>query len=95
MPAAGRIGDSSNHGGVVVGAGVPTVMIGGMPAAVLGDTHTCPIVPTVASPHLTSSPFIMGSATVMIGGKPALRSGDSAACGAALAIGAPTVSIGG
>ena len=50
MPAAARVGDQSIHGGTVVGPGVPTVVIGGMPAAVLiqgrpalraGDSCAC------------------------------------------------------
>ena len=34
MPFAVRVTDVSNHGGTVVGPGVSTVLIGGMPAAV-------------------------------------------------------------
>ena len=37
MPSAARVSDLSVHGGTIVGPGVPTVLIGGMPAAVLGD----------------------------------------------------------
>jgi uncharacterized Zn-binding protein involved in type VI secretion len=95
MPAIARVGDSTNHGGVVMGPGSPTVLIAGMPAAVLGDMHICAIPPTPASPHPTSTPFIVGSATVMIGGKPVVRVGDSTACGAAVVVGAPTVTAGG
>ncbi len=93
MAAAVRVGDITNHGGTVVGPGVPTVLIGGMPAAVMGDSHLCSIPP--ATPHITSSPFVMGSATVMIGGKPALRTTDICLCGATAAVGYPTVIIGG
>lgn len=91
MPAAARVGDSTVHGGAVVGPGVATVLVGGMPAAVLGDLHACPIPPPS---HLPSSPFVAGSATVLIGGRPALRVGDSAACGASVPVGLPTVVIG-
>jgi uncharacterized Zn-binding protein involved in type VI secretion len=91
MPSAARVTDPTTHGGIVAGPGVPTVLIGGMPAAVLGDNHVCPIVP----PHPPTSPFIIGSATVMIGGKPALRQGDTCVCGAAPAVGLPTVQVGG
>lgn len=91
MPAAARVGDSTVHGGTVVGPGVATVMIGGMPAAVLGDMHACVIPPP--PPHLSSSPFIAGSATVMIGGMPALRAMDACACGASVAVGCLTVVI--
>ena len=92
MPPAARVGDITVHGGSIVGPGVSTVLIGGMPAAVLGDTHICPIPPS--TPHITSSPFVMGSATVLIGGMPALRVGDTCVCGASAAVGEPTVMIG-
>ena len=92
MPAAARLGDTSTHGGTLVGPGVPTVMIGGMPAAVAGDNHVCALPPNVHQP--TVSPFPMGSATVLIGGMPAVRVGDTCLCGAAPAVGCPTVIIG-
>jgi len=92
MPAAVRVGDITNHGGTVIGPGVMTVMIAGMPAAVAGDMHICALPPSGHQP--TSSPFISGSSTVMIGGKPALRMTDSCGCGAAAAIAAMTVNIG-
>jgi uncharacterized Zn-binding protein involved in type VI secretion len=88
------MGDSTNHGGVVTGPGVATVLVAGMPAAVMGDMHVCAIVPTPASPHPTTTPFIVGSATVLAGGKPLVRVGDSTACGAAVVAGAPTVMAG-
>lgn len=92
MAAAARVGDPTNHGGVIIGPGAPTVMIGGMPAAVMGDTHACPIPPPG---HIPTSPFIVGSTTVMIGGKPALRVTDTCGCGAMPIVGCPTVMIGG
>jgi uncharacterized Zn-binding protein involved in type VI secretion len=73
-------------GGPVIGPGVPTVMIGGMPAAVVGDNCTC-----VGPPDTIA----MGSATVMIGGKPAARMGDSTVHGGSIVLGCPTVIIGG
>ena len=92
MPFAARVGDLTNHGGVVTGPGVPTVLIGGMPAAVMGDLHVCVLPPIAHQP--TSSPFVLGSFTVLIGGKPALRAGDVFGCGASVAVGCPTVQIG-
>ena len=92
MPPAARVGDVSNHGGTITGPGVMTVLIGGMPAAVAGDLHVCPIPPPGHVP--TVSPFPMGSATVLISGRPALRTTDACACGAMAAGGAPTVMIG-
>ena len=91
MPAAARVADVSNHGGVIVGPGEPTVLIGGMPASVMGDTHICAIPYPV---HPMVSAFPMGSTAVLLGGKPALRITDPAICGAMAAVGEPTVEIG-
>lgn len=73
-------------GGPIAGPGVPTVLIGNMPAAVLGDSCVC-----VGPPDT----ILKGSATVLIGGKPAARMGDSCAHGGTIAVGYPTVIIGG
>jgi|TARA_B100001059_G_C17820279_1_gene577829 uncharacterized Zn-binding protein involved in type VI secretion len=73
-------------GGPIIGPGAPTVIIAGMPAAVVGDSCTC-----VGPPDS----IIAGSSTVMIGGKPAARMGDSTAHGGSIVIGCPTVIIGG
>jgi uncharacterized Zn-binding protein involved in type VI secretion len=72
-------------GGPVVGPGVATVLIGNMPAAVVGDMCVC-----VGPPDS----IIMGSTTVLIGGKPAARLGDSTVHGGAITAGFPTVLIG-
>ncbi len=93
MPPAARITDTTNHGGTIVGPGTANVLIGGIPAAVVTDTHVCAIPPSLAHP-LTASIFPMGSTTVLIGGKPALRVGDACLCGAAAIIGEPTVLVG-
>ncbi len=90
MPPAARVTDLSTHGGIIIGPGAPTVLIGGLPAAVQLDNHVCPIPP----PHPTVSPFPVGSSTVFIGGKMALRVGDTCICGAGAAVGCPTVLIG-
>ena len=92
MPAAARVGDTTTHGGTIVGPGNATVLIGGMPAAVVGDTHVCSLPPNGHQP--TASPFPAGSGTVLIGGVPAVRVGDTCICGAGAAVGAPTVIIG-
>jgi uncharacterized Zn-binding protein involved in type VI secretion len=73
-------------GGPIIGPGAPTVLVGKLPAAVLGDNCVC-----VGPPDT----IIKGSATVMIGGKPAARMGDSTAHGGTIAIGFPMVMIGG
>ena len=79
-------GPTPHVGGPVVGPGVPTVLIGGMPAAVVGDMATC-----VGPPDT----IVKGSATVLIVGKPAARMGDSTAHGGSIVAGLPTVIIGG
>jgi len=91
MPAAVRVGDTSTHGGTVVGPGVSTVLIKGQPAAVVGDLHVCVLPPNSHQP--TSSPFTAGSATVLVGGVPAVRTTDACGCGAMAAVGEPTVMI--
>lgn len=72
-------------GGPITGPGVPTVLIGGLPAATMGDMCTC-----VGPPD----PIIMGSTGVFIGGKPAARMGDSCAHTGTIVVGMPTVLIG-
>jgi uncharacterized Zn-binding protein involved in type VI secretion len=93
MPFAARVGDPTGHPGAIVGPGVPNVLIGGMPAAVLGDNHACAI-PLPAGPH-PPTPIVKGSATVFIGGRPAARVGDLSGCGAPIVMGALLVEIGG
>lgn len=73
-------------GGPVIGPGVPTVLIGKMPAAVVGDNAVC-----VGPPDT----IVKGSATVMIGKKPAARIGDTTAHGGSIVLGCFTVIIGG
>ncbi len=73
-------------GGPIAGPGAPTVLIGGLPAAKLGDTAIC-----VGPPDS----IIKGSATVMICNMPAARLGDSTAHGGTIMLGCPTVMIGG
>ncbi len=96
MPPAARIADMHvcpmvtgtvpHVGGPIIGPGAATVLIGGMPAAVVGDVVTC-----VGPPDA----IVMGSTTVLIGGKPAARMGDPTAHGGTIVLGAPTVMIGG
>lgn len=72
-------------GGPITGPGCPTVLIGSMPASVMGDMCVC-----VGPPDS----IIKGSATVLIGGMPAVRMGDSTAHGGTIVLGLPTVMIG-
>ncbi len=96
MPPAARISDmhtcpmvqgtTPHVGGPILPPGCPTVLIGGMPAARMGDMAVC------AGPPDT---IIAGSATVLIGGQPAARMGDQTAHGGTIVLGCPTVIIGG
>jgi len=73
-------------GGPIVGPGQPTVLIGSLPAARVGDMLVC-----VGPPDS----IIKGSTTVMIGGMPAARLGDQTAHGGQILLGAFNVMIGG
>lgn len=96
MPPAARVGDMHvcpmvtgpvpHVGGPILPPGVPTVLIGGMPAATATSMCTC-----VGPPDMIAK----GSATVMIGGLPAARMGDLTAHGGNIVMGFPTVMIGG
>jgi uncharacterized Zn-binding protein involved in type VI secretion len=79
-------GPKPHVGGPIAGPCVPSVLIGGMPAAVMGDMCTC------VSPAPDS--IVLGSMGVMIGGKPAARMGDMCAHGGMITVGCPTVLIG-
>ncbi len=74
-------------GGPILPPGAPTVLIEGLPAAIVGTEAVC-IAPVMDS-------LVMGSATVMITGMPAVRVGDTTAHGGTVVMGAPTVNIGG
>lgn len=96
MPSAARLTDMHtcpmvtgvvpHVGGPIAGPGIPTVMIGGLPAAVVGDLMIC-----VGPPDT----IVKGSATVLIGGRPSARQGDLTAHGGVIVSGFPTVQIGG
>ncbi len=73
-------------GGPVIGPGVATVLIGKMPAAVVGDNLVCVGPPDV---------IVKGSSTVMINKRPAARVGDTTAHGGSIALGCLNVMIGG
>ena len=96
MPPAARVGDMHvcpmvtvlvpHVGGPILPPGCPTVLIGGMMAARLGDMAVCVGPPDVIA---------LGSMTVLIGSQPAARMGDITAHGGAIVMGLPTVMIGG
>jgi uncharacterized Zn-binding protein involved in type VI secretion len=95
MPPAARITDfhtcplatpNPHVGGPVTGPCVSTVLIGGLPAAVVSDLCVCAGPPDA---------IVKGSATVIIGGRFAARQGDLTAHGGVIVSGFPMVLIGG
>jgi uncharacterized Zn-binding protein involved in type VI secretion len=72
-------------GGPIVGPGAPTVLIGGLPAARVGDMAVC-----VGPPDIIA----LGAFTVLIGGMPAAQMGSLTAHGGAVILGCPTVLVG-
>ncbi len=97
MPPAARIGDMHTcpmqtpgtppvpHVGGPITMGSPTVKIGFVPAARVGDVCTC-----VGPPDSIA----MGSPTVKINFMPAARVGDTTSHGGTVTVGCPTVNIG-
>ncbi|MCC4212597.1 PAAR domain-containing protein [Leeuwenhoekiella parthenopeia] len=98
MPPAARINDMHvcpqvipgptpvpHVGGPILPPGAPTVLIGNLPAARVGDMAVCTGPP---------DSIIAGSATVLIEGMPAARLGDATAHGGTIMAGDPTVLIG-
>jgi uncharacterized Zn-binding protein involved in type VI secretion len=98
MPPAARLGDMHtcpmvtpgtppipHVGGPILPPCCPTVLIGGMPAARVGDMAVC-----VGPPDSIA----MGSPTVLIGNMMAARLGDPTVHGGVIVVGCPTVEIG-
>ena len=90
QPAA-RVGDMHTcpmvngavpHVGGPIASGMPTVLIGGMPAARMSDQAVC-----IGPPDTIAS----GNPTILIGGMPAARMGDATAHGGVIVAGCPTV----
>lgn len=72
------------HVGGPISMGAPTVLIGGVPAARIGDMCVCVGPPDVVA---------MGSPTVLICGSPAARAGDMTGHGGSIVVGCFTVLI--
>lgn len=73
-------------GGPILPPCQPTVLIGFLPAARVGDMCVC-----VGPPDT----IVKGSMSVLIGNMPAARIGDMTSHGGAIVVGFPTVMIGG
>ncbi|WP_194775713.1 PAAR domain-containing protein [Pararhodonellum marinum] len=79
-------GTAPHVGGPILPAGAPTVLIGGLPAARVGDMAFCTGPP---------DSIVVGSGTVFIGGRPAARMGDTTSHGGVNVAVAMNVLIGG
>jgi uncharacterized Zn-binding protein involved in type VI secretion len=96
MPPAARLTDMHvcpmvtgvvpHVGGPITSPGMPTVLIGGLPAARVTDMCTC-----VGPPDMIAK----GSATVITGGLPQARIADQTAHGGMITLGCFTVIVGG
>ena len=99
MPPASRVGDMHvcpmvtpglppvpHVGGPILPPGAPTVLIGFVPAARVGDMCTCVGPPDV---------IIRGSMTVLTAFSMQARIGDMTAHGGTIVVGLPTVLVGG
>jgi uncharacterized Zn-binding protein involved in type VI secretion len=89
-----RLTDITVTGDPIEGPGMPNVLIGGLPAACVGDIVAGPVITGVIT---------MGSMTVLIGGRPAAHitsmvDGVNTETGipltSAIALGEPTVLVG-
>lgn len=95
MPTAARvddrhacplsIGNVPHADGSLMPPGAPTVLIGGRPAARVGDAAPCSGLP---------GSIVSGSATVWIEGAAAARAGDATSHGGVIVGGEATVQIG-
>ena len=72
-------------GGPIAGPGAPNVLVGGQPAACVGDTAVC-----VGPP----SAVVSGAFNILVGGRPAARMGDPTAHGGVVTLGCFTVLVG-
>lgn len=72
-------------GGPILPPGCPTVLIGGLPAARVGDMCTCVGPPDV---------IVTGAFTVLIGGQPAAHITSMTAHGGTVILGYPMVMVG-
>lgn len=82
-----RLGDPSDHGGVMITAG-STVLVNGILMCVDQDMHSCPIKDHGVTPVTATSSVKSND------GKRVVKIGDTAGCGAVLISGSPTLTVG-
>ncbi len=75
MPGVSRVGVDS-AGGIIIGPGVPSVVVNGAAVSVKGDS----VAPHGDNPH-ASATMVESSGTVIAGGIGVVRAGDAASCG--------------
>jgi uncharacterized Zn-binding protein involved in type VI secretion len=76
MGSIAKLGDVSDHGGVIISAS-GNFTVDGITGVVSGDLHQCPIKGHGTTP-------INSSSTATSDGKAIVRSGDKASCGGAI-----------
>ena len=88
MAKIARLGDPSNHGGSIVDTNADdTVLANGIPVAVDGAQHSCPI-----TGHGTTSVSPIAIKT-SVNGKLVITVGAQAGCGAIISDGSPNVFV--
>jgi len=80
-----RLGDTSNHGGVLITAS-DDIFTDGIPACRDQDLHSCPL------PGHGITPVTGTGVSALDGGRNRIRIGDVAGCGAVMNTGSPTTS---
>jgi uncharacterized Zn-binding protein involved in type VI secretion len=82
--ATARKGDTSDHGGTIVGNCSPTLRADGKAVARSGDMHSCPV-----NGHGTTA--LTGTTLIVCEGHKVVQVGDTAGCGAKITVGSPTM----
>lgn len=87
MGNAVRLGDGSDHGGVMISAG-SAVVVNGVQLCLDQDMHSCPL------PYHGITPVTATSSVKTTDGKRVIKIGDIAGCGAIIVQGSPTLTVG-
>ena len=93
MPAAARLTDADTSDGSIASGTIDSVLINGLPAAVVGSVDS-PHSP-YGDPHPPHAVATIGagSDTVFVEGLPLARVGDPLSCGHSVAVGSPDVEV--